>query len=175
MAKRAGIASITVGDLVVTFEGEVLSVSRKDQPEQSIFTKLDAEGVEHLIEFLNGLPRFAEERRGAFRVPVMAPNELQVQVTQGAVSVPATAIDISVGGALLEIGLYDDVNLAINDYVDVKLAFEEVEVTLLGSVRRILARRYGVAFEYGPPAPPPLEHIVSSLRRRWLKRVKARL
>ena len=175
MTKRAGIASITVGDLVVTFEGEVLSVSRKDRPEESVFTKLDAEGVEHLIEFLNGLPRFAEERRGAFRVPVIVPKQLEVEVTQGEVSVPATAIDVSLGGALLEIGLYDDVNLAINDAVDVKLEFEGNEVILRGSVRRMLARRYGVAFEYSPPAPPALQRIVATLQQRWLKHVKSRL
>jgi hypothetical protein len=118
----------------------------------------------------------ATERRSAFRVPIFGDSAPVVQIRgNDQASWTPQPVDISLTGILVDFSKGEVPDLPIDTSVQVQLRLNEVEVELLGQVRRRDGARYGIFFSEvlkGGEVEPPsaLSELVRELEEIWLQR-----
>jgi len=165
------VAAITIGEVHVTFDGDTLTITQRDQPDVNL--SLSAAEVKELIDFVTSFAGSGFNRRQTFRVPLRDSGDLSVQIRRNEKEVSATATDIGLTGIFVEQRRDAWLDLSLDDDVEVIIEFEGQAHTYHGVVRRRQDNGYGLFFpesirgEHVDP-PPHLLEIVMELQRRWM-------
>ena len=167
------MAETNIGDVRVTFERGVLTISHRDRSESTI--TLDEDGVEKLIDLVCGHDESESNRRHAFRVSLWNSCGLMTTVHHGECEFEAIPTSISLSGVFVELPEPLEFELSVGAQVDVTLDLDTDRETLEAIVRRRRGSGCGLFFpasmkdeELDPPAT--LARIVMNLQRRWLAR-----
>ncbi|MEZ5550244.1 MAG: PilZ domain-containing protein [Pseudomonadales bacterium] len=140
---------------------------------------LPADRIQEVIEYLNYQVngKLAEQRR-SFRL-TLDPGEINAWITAGSQEVTATPLDISLGGALLQVPTSHNKPLGRGDTCVVRLDLDGRVAVLNSEVVRVGVGQLAVRFVDcdidGSLAPTSeLMHLYSEMQRRWLaKRFKS--
>ena len=120
--------------------------------------------------------QIASENRSAFRVPIFQDNSPLVRIKQNGHTIGTPqAIDISLTGILVEFPSEDVPEIDVDTKVQIELGLDDIEIDLVGDVRRRDGQRYGILFPEtlkGAHVEPPdgLKTIVRKLEKIWLQR-----
>jgi hypothetical protein len=115
----------------------------------------------------------ADNRRDAFRVPVVRPGDLTCCVTAGDVRFEGRPANISMTGMYVRKRASDPIDLQIGDEVEVALRSGGEFTQLAAVVRRLGRDGYGLFFPCSIKnrvidPPPEIRRIVMELQRRWM-------
>jgi hypothetical protein len=167
------MAATNIGDLRVTFERGVLTITPHGRSESAI--TLDEDGVEKLIDLVCGHDESESNQRQAFRVSLWDSSGLTTTVRHGECEIEATPKSISLSGVFVELPDPPGIELPVGAQVEVTLELDTDHETLEAIVRRRHDSGCGLFFpasmkdeELDPPAT--LARIVMTLQRRWLAR-----
>lgn len=167
------MAETNIGDVRVTFERGVLTITRLDRSESTI--TLDEDGVEKLIDLVCGHDEAESNRRQTFRVSLWDSCGLTTTVRHGECEIEAIPTSISLSGVFVDLPEPLEFELSVGTQVEVTLDLDTDHETLEAIVRRRRGSGCGLFFpasmsdeELDPPAT--FARIVMNLQRRWLAR-----
>ncbi len=167
---RLIMSEMVVNDVLLKTDGHSLTFIRRDGSNAAI--TLDADGCNELFDFVASLDG-AEKRRRAFRVPIVDPTILSIQIQIPDVLVSVTGRDISFNGLYVSVEPGNISELNLNDEVNIILGFRGKTQMHRGIVSRIAADGYAFQFpeftKSGDIEPPAeFKQLVIELQRLWM-------
>lgn len=157
------------GTVQASLDGGLLTLTDAAAPGGQI--RLDAEGMQSLVDFLVSAPARESNIRQAYRVAVRPTSGLTAGLHTGTTEIEAAPASISVLGIFLTPPAGTKLDLAMDQEVRLSLEFEGQKLTLRGVVCRQDSTGCGLLFpdslkgeELDPP--PLLSRIVMELQRR---------